>query len=59
METNDNIDYLRTADLTVEEVRACAAFRHLSEDEAKQVVEALKTFTKIVYDHYKNQRPAL
>lgn len=49
-----DIDYTRAHDLTVEEVRACPAFAHFSDEQVKEVIEAFKLFAKIAYDYYKN-----
>jgi uncharacterized protein YfbU (UPF0304 family) len=48
-----DIDYSRCHDLTVEEIRACSCFEHLTESEAKDVIETLKLFAKIAYDCHK------
>ncbi|QEM12980.1 hypothetical protein [Mucilaginibacter rubeus] len=50
-----HIDYLRQHDLTIEEVKACAVFEHLTDEQAKEVIATLKTFTKIVYDYFKKE----
>jgi hypothetical protein len=55
MSLSKNIDYTRNHDLTVEEVKACPLFSHLTDQEAEQVIETLKLFTKIVYDFYKHK----
>jgi hypothetical protein len=47
------IDYARENDLTVKEVRDCPAFAHLTDEEAEEVIETLKLFTKIACDFYK------
>jgi flagellar motor switch protein FliG len=59
MKKHQSTDYLRDHDLTIEEVKACAMFRHLSDAEAEEVIAALKTFTKIVYDYYKKEQQKL
>jgi Uri superfamily endonuclease len=55
MKKHLHIDYLRQHDLTVEEVKACAVFEHLTEEQAKEVIATLKTFTKIMYDYFKKE----
>ena len=39
-------------DLTIEDVRACEKFRDLSEEQAKQVVDTIRTYTEIIYTCY-------
>jgi len=47
-----NIDRQRHHDVTIAEVLACTDFAHLSETEANEVVEVLKTFAEIACDFY-------
>lgn len=56
MKRQAGIDYARITDLTVQEVRCCALFAHLTDEEADEVIETLKIFTKIAYDLYTNER---
>jgi hypothetical protein len=53
MKKRQSADYFRYHDLTVEEVRACDLFRHISDEEAEEVIRTLKIFAKIAYDFYK------
>jgi len=53
MKRQANIDYARTHDLTIEEVKACPSFAHFTDQQAQEIIEALKLFTKITYDAYK------
>jgi len=53
MARDSNIDHTREHDLTIEEVKACHTFAHMTDQEVKEVIEALKLFTKIAYDVYK------
>lgn len=53
MDTPKDIDFKRTNDITIEEVKACSIFAHLTDEEALEVIETLKLFTKIAYDVYK------
>lgn len=54
MKGQADTDYTREHDLTIAEVRACPSFAHLSDDQAREVVEAFKLFAKIAYDSHKN-----
>ena len=51
-----HIDYQRLHDITIEEVKACPTLAHLTDEEAEEVIVALKQFTKITYDYYKKMR---
>ncbi|HVW95755.1 MAG TPA: hypothetical protein VHA56_07290 [Mucilaginibacter sp.] len=53
MERNSNIDYTRTHDLTIEEIKACSAFANMTDEEAREVIVTLKLLTKIAYDAHK------
>jgi hypothetical protein len=53
MARDNTIDYARIHDLTIEEIKACPIFQHMSDQEAGDVIETLKIFTKIAYDVYK------
>jgi hypothetical protein len=55
MEKYATVDYSRTHDITIGEVKACLLFAHLTDSEAKDIVETLKLFTKIAYDFYKKE----
>jgi hypothetical protein len=48
-----DIDYSRTHDLTIEEVKACPMFAHLTDEQAEEVIETIKLLSKIAYDFYK------
>lgn len=56
MAREKHINYQRLHDITIEEVKACSSFQHLTDREAEEVVAALKQFTKITYDYYKKMR---
>jgi hypothetical protein len=56
VKTFENVDTGRTNDLTIEEVKAIAAFQHVTDQEAEEVIETIKLFTKIVYDFYKKDQ---
>lgn len=40
------------SDLTIEDVHACEKFKDLSEDQAKQVIDTIRTYTEIIYTCY-------
>jgi len=52
MDDAADLDFTRHHDLTVEEVKGCPEFSHLTESQALEVIDTLKSFTKIVYDCY-------
>jgi len=56
MDTPEHIDRTRTHDLTIEEIRACPEFSDFTDEQAKEVVETIKTFAKIVFDYYQKKR---
>jgi hypothetical protein len=45
-----NSDAHREHDLTKSEVLACPLFRHLTDEQAQEVIDTLKLFTKIIYE---------
>lgn len=53
MDTLKGIDRTRYDDLTIKEIKSCPSFAHFTDEQANEVIETLKTFTKIVYDCYK------
>jgi flagellar motor switch protein FliG len=44
----------RQHDLTIDEVKACKIFQHLSDEQAAEVAATLKDFTVIIYNFYVN-----
>lgn len=56
MGNGQKYDYNRTHDITIEEVKACPMFAHLTDEEAREVVETLKQFTVIVYNFYQKNK---
>ena len=48
-------DWERENDITVEEVLATDEFKHLNQEQAKEVVEFVKTLSTIFYSLYKKQ----
>ncbi|WP_259071901.1 hypothetical protein HDF24_11490 [Mucilaginibacter sp. X4EP1] len=59
MKQEKDIDYSRNHNLTIEEVKTCPLFSHLTDQEAEEVIETLKLFTKITYDYYQKSRKIL
>jgi len=56
MGKSGDIDHTRAHDLTIEEIRTCPQFAHCTDEQAKEIIETLKTFTKIVFDYYQKSR---
>ena len=53
MKSNERVkSECRHPDLTVEDVRACEKFKDLSEEQVKQVIETIRTYTEIIYTCY-------
>jgi tRNA C32,U32 (ribose-2'-O)-methylase TrmJ len=48
-------NYTRKHDLTIEEVKACSIFRNISDEQAQDVIETLKSLALIAYELYDNQ----
>lgn len=46
----------RYPDLTIEEVRACEKFKDLSDEQAQQVIDTIRTYTEIIYNCYQQGR---
>jgi len=57
VDREQNIDYGRTHDLSIDEVKACPAFAHFTDAQAQEVIETLKSFTKIMYDLHEKSLP--
>jgi len=53
MDTPKPIDRNRSHDLTIDEVTACPEFAHFTDEQAQEVIETLKVFTKIAFDFHK------
>lgn len=47
----------RVHDLTIGEVRSCAAFAHFTDRQAQEVIDTLKRFTVIVFESYARGQP--
>lgn len=43
-------------DVTIDEIRACDEFSHLSDAESLEVIKTLKELTVIVYNFYKKSK---
>lgn len=48
----DGIDTKRRHDLTIEEVKMCPCFSHLSDMQAQEIVDSIVQLSKIIYDSY-------
>ncbi|MCX6185643.1 MAG: hypothetical protein NTU43_01435 [Bacteroidetes bacterium] len=53
---SSQIDITRTCDLTVEEIKACKLFAHLSNEEAQNVIDTLKTLSLIAFECVENDK---
>ncbi len=53
--TNENIDWTRDSDITVEEVKATEGLKHLTDEQAEEVVVFIKTYCNLMYNLYKKQ----
>ncbi len=47
-----DIDKGRNNDLTVDEIKACTIFRHLTDEQAREVAVTIKRFSEIVFHHH-------
>ena len=46
----------RTHDLTIEEIKALACFKGISDERAREVIAALKTLSYIAYELYRREK---
>jgi hypothetical protein len=53
MRSQPPIDYARESDLTIEELRASVTFSELTDEQAQEVLNTIKSFTEIVFYFYK------
>lgn len=53
------IDYNRRHDLTVEEVKACPAFRDMTDQQALEVIDTIKQICRISLEYIDNQQNKL
>jgi hypothetical protein len=56
MSALDNMDRTRVHDITVDEVKSCALFAHLTDEEAKEVVETIQRFSLIIFHCYSREK---
>ena len=52
---NAQLDWARENDVTVDEILATDEFKHLSQEQAKEVFEFVRTMSTIFYSLYKKQ----
>lgn len=45
----DNIDYSRCHDLTIKEIKSCKQFSHLSDQDAEEVLNSIKTLAELAF----------
>lgn len=55
MTLEKDMHFGRIHDLTIEEVKACAPFSHFTDEQALEVIETLKLFSKISFDCYEKE----
>ncbi len=53
MEKSD--DSNRVHDLTIEEIKACEEYKNLSDEKAQRLIETIKIFTQVVFEHYQKK----
>ena len=51
-----DIDITRTHDVTIDEIKACQMFAHLSDEEAQAVIAALKTLSLVAFECVENDK---
>jgi hypothetical protein len=52
---NENIDWTRDSDITIEEVKTTEGLTHLTDEQASEVVEFIKTYSMLMHNLYKKQ----
>jgi hypothetical protein len=52
---NENSDWTRDSDITVEEVKMTEGLKHLTDEQATEVVEFIKTYAMLTHNLYKKQ----
>ena len=50
-----NIDWKRDSDITAEEVKATEGLKHLTDEQATEVAEFIKTYCMLIHNLYKKQ----
>jgi hypothetical protein len=51
----ENIDWTRDSDITIEEVKTTEGLTHLTDEQAAEVVEFIKTYSMLMHNLYKKQ----
>ncbi|MBL7909463.1 MAG: hypothetical protein JNJ41_00240 [Bacteroidia bacterium] len=52
---NGNIDWTRDSDITIKEVKSTEGLTHLTDEQASEVVEFIKTYSMLIHSLYKKQ----
>lgn len=52
---NENIDWTRDSDITIEEVKTTEGLTHLTDEQATEVVDFIKTYSMLMHNLYKKQ----
>lgn len=50
-----NIDWTRDSDITIEEVKATEGLTHLTNEQAAELVDFIKTYAMLMHNLYKKQ----
>jgi hypothetical protein len=51
----ENIDWTRDSDITIEEVKTTEGLTHLTDEQAAEVVDFIKTYSMLTHSLYKKQ----
>jgi S-adenosylmethionine hydrolase len=51
----ENIDWTRDSEITVEEVKNTEGLTHLTDEQANEVVDFIKTYCNLMYNLHKQQ----
>ncbi len=52
---NENIDWTRDSDITVEEVKTTEGLTHLTDEQAIELIDFIKTYSMLMHSLYKKQ----
>ncbi len=52
---SEKIDWTRDSEITVEEVKNTEGLTHLTDEQAKEVVDFIKTYCNLMYNLHKQQ----
>lgn len=52
---SENIDWIRDSEITVEEVKNTKGLTHLTDEQANEVVDFIKTYCNLMYNLHKQQ----